>query len=160
LTCLIFDLVQPLLYQVSIGSLSPGEIAAPFRVILSLQKNVRVLLGDVIDVNPQAKCVLLADGANVEYDSLIVAAGSQSSYYGRDAWRAWAPSLKTVEEAIEIRHKGNLAVIGRAAVLANIFGVHLSGLPAWLVWAFIHLMYIVEFQSRSAEQVTSKAFDP
>jgi NADH dehydrogenase len=100
-----FHLFQPLLYQVATGSLSPGEIAAPFRGIMSRQKNARVLLGDVIDVNPQAKCVLLADGANVEYDSLIVAAGSQSSYYGHDAWRAWAPSLKSVEEAIEIRHK-------------------------------------------------------
>jgi len=100
-----FHLFQPLLYQVATGSLSPGEIAAPLRGILSRQKNTRVLLGDVIDVNPQAKCVLLADGANVEYDSLIVAAGSQSSYYGHDAWRAWAPSLKSVEEAIEVRHK-------------------------------------------------------
>jgi NADH dehydrogenase FAD-containing subunit len=147
-----FHLFQPLLYQVATGSLSPGEIAAPLRGILSRQKNARVLLGDVIDVNPQDKCVLLADGANVEYDSLIVAAGSQSSYYGHDAWRAWAPSLKSVEEAIEIRHKilhkGNLAVIGRAAAMPNVFGVYLSGMPAWLVWAFIHLMYIVEFQSR------------
>ena len=100
-----FHLFQPLLYQVATGSLSPGEIAAPLRGILSRQKNARVLLGDVIDVNPQDKCVLLADGANVEYDSLIVAAGSQSSYYGHDAWRAWAPSLKSVEEAIEVRHK-------------------------------------------------------
>jgi NADH dehydrogenase FAD-containing subunit len=152
LTGVIFDLFQPLLYQGATGSLSSGEIAAPFPVILSRQKNARVLLGDVIDVNPQTKCVLLADGANVEYDSLIVAAGSQSSYCGHDAWRAWAPSLKTVEEAIEVRHKildkGNLALIGRAAAVANVFGVHLSGMPAWLVWAFTHLMYIVEFQSR------------
>jgi NADH:ubiquinone reductase (H+-translocating) len=55
---------------------------------------------------------------------------------------------KPKQEAFEYFDKGNLAVIGRAAAVANIFGVHLSGLPAWIVWVFIHLMYIVQFQSR------------
>jgi NADH:ubiquinone reductase (H+-translocating) len=100
-----FHLFQPLLYQVATGSLSPGEIAAPLRGILSRQKNTRVLLGEAIDIDPQSKYVSLADGAKIEYDSLIVAAGSQSSYYANDAWRQWAPSLKSVEEATEIRHK-------------------------------------------------------
>src|SRR3989442_4769871 len=100
-----FHLFQPLLYQVATGSLSPGEIAAPLRGVLSRQKNTRVLLGEAVDVDPQAKRVLLRDGATFEYDSLIVATGSQTSYYGNDSWREWAPSLKSVEEATAIRHK-------------------------------------------------------
>ena len=100
-----YHLFQPLLYQVATGSLSPGEIAAPLRSVLSRQKNTRVLLGDVQDIDPASKRVLLADGASFEYDSLIVAAGSQSFYYGHETWREWAPSLKSVEEATAIRHK-------------------------------------------------------
>src|SRR5215510_11039175 len=100
-----YHLFQPLLYQVATGSLSPGEIAAPLRGVLSRQKNTRVLLGDVKDIDPVSKRVLLADGASFDYDSLIVAAGSQSSYYGHDGWQQWAPGLKSVEEAINIRHK-------------------------------------------------------
>jgi len=100
-----YHLFQPLLYQVATGSLSPGEIAAPLRGVLSRQKNTRVLLGSVEDIDPVAKRVLLADGASFEYDFLIVAAGSQSSYYGHDEWQKWAPGLKSVEEATTLRHK-------------------------------------------------------
>jgi NADH dehydrogenase len=100
-----FHLFQPLLYQVATGSLSPGEIAAPLRGVLSRQKNVRVLLGEATDVDPDAKRVMLADGAGFEYDSLIVATGSQTSYYSNDSWRECAPSLKSIEEATTIRHK-------------------------------------------------------
>jgi NADH:ubiquinone reductase (H+-translocating) len=100
-----YHLFQPLLYQVATGSLSPGEIAAPLRGVLGHQKNTRVLLGDVRDVDPVSKRVLLSDGAAFEYDSLIVAAGSQTSYYGNDVWQQWAPGLKSLEEATNIRHK-------------------------------------------------------
>src|SRR2546430_9914672 len=100
-----FHLFQPLLYQVATGSLSPGEIAAPLRSVLSRQKNARVLLGEAADVDPEAKRVVLRDGDSYPYDSLIVASGSQTSYCGNDAWRQWAPSLKSVEEATAIRHK-------------------------------------------------------
>src|SRR6202451_776911 len=100
-----FHLFQPLLYQVATGSLSPGEIAAPLRGVLSSQKNARVLLGEAVDIDPDAKRVILRDGATFDYDSLIVATGSKTSYYGNEAWRTWAPSLKTVEEATAIRHK-------------------------------------------------------
>ncbi len=100
-----FHLFQPLLYQVATGSLSPGEIAAPLRGVLSRQKNTQVLLGEAVDVDPQAKRVMLRDGASFEYDSLIVATGTQTSYYGNESWREWAPSLKSVEEATAIRHK-------------------------------------------------------
>ncbi len=100
-----FHLFQPLLYQVATGSLSPGEIAAPLRGVLSKQKNTQVLLGEAVDVDPDAKRVILRDGAAFEYDSLIVGTGTQTSYYGNDSWREWAPSLKSVEEATAIRHK-------------------------------------------------------
>src|SRR2546423_12972726 len=86
-----FHLFQPLLYQVATGSLSPGEIAAPLRGVLSRQKNALVLLGEAGDIDPQAKCVILRDGAAFEYHPLIVATGTQPSYYGNDSWRQWAP---------------------------------------------------------------------
>ncbi len=104
-----FHLFQPLLYQVATGSLSPGEIAAPLRGILSKQKNTRVLLGEATDIDPSAKRVQLKDGAQIPYDSLIVATGSQSNYFGHNEWSQWAPSLKSVEEATAIRHKILLA---------------------------------------------------
>src|SRR5712664_1281920 len=96
---------QPLLYQVATGSLAAGEVAAPLRSIFRRQKNTRVLLGEVVDVDPASRRVVLADGAVFPWDALIVAAGSQSWYYGHDDWRRWAPSLKSVEEATTIRHK-------------------------------------------------------
>jgi NADH dehydrogenase len=104
-----FHLFQPLLYQVATGSLSPGEIAAPLRGVLSKQKNTRVLLGEATDLDPVTKQVMLKDGANIPYDSLIVATGSQSAYFGHNQWREWAPSLKSIEEATMIRHKILLA---------------------------------------------------
>jgi NADH dehydrogenase len=100
-----FHLFQPLMYQVATGSLSPGEIAAPLRGVLSKQKNTQVLLGEAADIDPDAKRVILRDGAAFPYDSLIVATGSKTSYYGNDEWSEWAPSLKSVEEATAIRHK-------------------------------------------------------
>jgi len=100
-----FHLFQPLLYQVATGSLSPAEIAAPIRAVLSHQKNVEVLLGEAVDIDPAAKKVLLADGDAFPYDTLIIATGSQTSYYGNDHWRENAPSLKSIEEATKMRHK-------------------------------------------------------
>lgn len=100
-----FHLFQPLLYQVATGSLSPGEIAAPLRAVLSRQKNAEVLLGEAADLDPVGKQVTLRDGAVFPYDTLVIATGSRTSYYGHDQWRDVAPSLKTVEEATAIRHK-------------------------------------------------------
>jgi len=100
-----FHLFQPLLYQVATGSLSPGDIAAPLRGVLSSQKNATVLLGEAADIDPDSKRVILGDGSTLDYDALIVSTGSQTSYYGNDAWRPVAPSLKTIEEATAIRHK-------------------------------------------------------
>ncbi|MGH7201248.1 MAG: NAD(P)/FAD-dependent oxidoreductase, partial [Planctomycetaceae bacterium] len=103
-----FHLFQPLLYQVATGALSPANIAAPLRSILSHQKNCEVLLGEVVDFDPAGHRVILSDG-EVRYDSLIVAAGSKHSYFGRDDWESLAPGLKTVEDATEIRRRILLA---------------------------------------------------
>src|ERR1700726_3233805 len=100
-----YHLFQPLLYQVATGSLSAGEIASPLRSVLSRQDNTRVWLGTVVDIDPDSKRVFLADGTIVPYDSLIVSAGSQTSYFGRNEWQEWAPGMKSVEEATAIRHK-------------------------------------------------------
>jgi NADH:ubiquinone reductase (H+-translocating) len=100
-----YHLFQPLLYQVATGSLSAGEVASPLRSVLSRQKNTRVWLGTVVDIDPDSKRVFLADGTIVPYDSLIVAAGSQTSYFGHNEWQEWAPGMKSVEEATAIRHK-------------------------------------------------------
>jgi NADH:quinone reductase (non-electrogenic) len=100
-----FHLFQPLMYQVATGSLSPGEIAAPLRSVLNRHKNIRVLLGEADDVDPAHRQVILKDGASVEYDSLIVATGADTSYFGHDEWKQWAPSPKSIEEGTEIRHK-------------------------------------------------------
>ena len=100
-----YHLFQPLLYQVATGSLAPGEIAAPLRAVLRRQRNTRVLLGNVVDVDPDSKHVFLEDGAILDYDSLIVATGSQTTYFGHNEWEQWAPGMKSIEEATTIRHK-------------------------------------------------------
>jgi NADH dehydrogenase len=100
-----YHLFQPLLYQVATGSLSPGEIAAPIRAVLSKQRNTDVLLGKAVDVDPEARLVKLSDGFEVPYDWLIAATGSEGAYFGHDEWRTWAPGLKNIEDATAIRHK-------------------------------------------------------
>ncbi len=99
-----FHLFQPLLYQVATGSLSPGEVASPLRSVFARQKNVRVLLAEAVDLDAERRRVILGDG-EIEYDTLIVAAGSTDSYFGHEDWRPIAPSLKSIEEATEIRRK-------------------------------------------------------
>ena len=99
-----FHLFQPLLYQVATGILGPGEITAPLRHILRKQKNATVLLGEVTDVDPENRRVILADGV-LDYDTLIVAAGMRNHYYGHDAWGEAAPGLKSIEDSGWIRQK-------------------------------------------------------
>src|SRR3954464_486064 len=77
-----FHLFQPLLYQVATGALSPGEIAAPLRYVLSHQKNAAVRLGEVVDVDPAGREVVLKDGSRAAYDTLIVATGATHHYFG------------------------------------------------------------------------------
>jgi NADH dehydrogenase len=99
-------LFQPLLYQVATGILSVGEIAPATRIILRKQKNAQVLLGDVVGINLKNKTVTskLLDWERVTpFDSLIVAAGAQQSYFGNDQFEAFAPGMKTVDDALELR---------------------------------------------------------
>ncbi len=100
-----YHLFQPLLYQVATGALSPGEIASPIRNVLAKQKNAKVLLGDVVDLDAEAREVILRDGARVPYDSLVVATGSATSYFGHDDWKKVAPGLKTIDDATEMRKR-------------------------------------------------------
>lgn len=99
-----FHLFQPLLYQVATGGLSPGDISAPLRGIVSRYPNVRVLHEEVVDVDLSRREVVLVDGA-LKYDYLIVATGSTHHYFGQDQYEAMAPGLKTVEDALEIRRR-------------------------------------------------------
>jgi NADH dehydrogenase len=101
-------LFQPLLYQVATAGLSPAEIAYPIRRILRRQRNARVLLGEAVAIDAPKKCLRLAEG-EIEWDSLIVAAGAGHSYFGRDEWEAHAPGLKTLEDALEIRRRALVA---------------------------------------------------
>jgi NADH dehydrogenase len=101
-------LFQPLLYQVATAGLSPAEIASPIRRILRRQANTTVLLAEATAVDPGRKRVLLEDG-EVGYDWLVVATGATHSYFGHDAWAPFAPGLKTLEDALEIRRRVLLA---------------------------------------------------
>lgn len=104
-----FHLFQPLLYQVATGALSPGEIASPLRYVLNRQKNTRVLLGEVVDLDAAAHELMLADGSRVPYDTVIFATGATHSYFGHGEWERFAPGLKTIEDATEIRTRILLA---------------------------------------------------
>jgi len=103
---------QPLLYQVATAGLSPGEIAAPIRSILSRHKNVEVLMAEVTGFDLERRVVHTAaenETQEVPYDSLIVAAGARHAYFGHDEWESLAPGLKTIEDALEIRRRVLLA---------------------------------------------------
>jgi NADH dehydrogenase len=104
-----FHLFQPLLYQVATGALSPGEITAPLRHVLSKQKNTKVLLGEVVDIDKGGREVILQDHSRIDYDTLIVATGSTHHYFGHPEWCHSAPGLKTIEDATEIRTRVLLA---------------------------------------------------
>lgn len=95
---------QPLLYQVATAGLSAPQIASPIRHILRSQRHVRVLLGDAVSIDAEGKRVLLSDG-EIGFDYLIVATGVTHSYFGNDAWAQYAPGLKTLDDALEIRRR-------------------------------------------------------
>ena len=104
-----YHLFTPLLYQVATAGLSAPDIAAPIRHILAEQTNTTVLMGDVASIDVEHRAVKLADGGEVEYDYLIVATGATHSYFGNDAWAPYAPGLKTLDDALEIRSRILLA---------------------------------------------------
>jgi len=106
-----FHLFQPLLYQVATGALSPGEIAAPLRGVFKRDQNVRIVLGAVTGFDLAGRCVLVDGLPNasetraIPYDSLVVAAGSNYSYFDHDEWRPLAPDVKSLESALEVRRR-------------------------------------------------------
>ncbi|HEX4074387.1 MAG TPA: NAD(P)/FAD-dependent oxidoreductase [Candidatus Acidoferrales bacterium] len=103
-----YHLFQPLLYQVATGSLSPANIASPLRNVLKNQKNARVLLGEAVGLDPANRRIILSDGA-VDYDTLVVATGASHQYFGHDEWEEFAPGLKTIDDATDMRRRILLA---------------------------------------------------
>ena len=99
-----YFLFQPLLYQVATAGLSPADIAGPIRALFRDQPNVRVLLGEVTDVDAAMREVILRD-ARVAYDYLVVATGARHSYFGHDEWAPFAPGLKQIDDATSIRSR-------------------------------------------------------
>ncbi|MFM7675794.1 MAG: NAD(P)/FAD-dependent oxidoreductase [Synechococcus sp.] len=99
-----FNLFQPLLYQVASGLVSEADVASPLRQMVGNAPNIQVLLGEVVDIDPQARQVVL-NGQHLAYDQLILATGSGSTYFGREEWRSLAPPMKILEHADEIRRR-------------------------------------------------------
>ncbi|MEY4802923.1 MAG: hypothetical protein RLZZ274_1654 [Cyanobacteriota bacterium] len=104
-----FSLFQPLLYQVATGLVAEGDVASPLRQLVGQAPNVQVLLGEVEEIDTQAKQIVFND-RQLAYDQLILAAGSGSSYFGHDEWREAAPPMKILEHADEIRRRVLLAL--------------------------------------------------
>jgi NADH dehydrogenase len=100
-----FHLFQPLLYQVASGGLSPGDIAAPLRHVLARNRNTRVLMADVARIDAAGRRAVLDDGASLPYDTLVLATGATHHYFGHDDWAEFAPGLKTIEDATEVRRR-------------------------------------------------------
>ena len=100
---------QPLLYQVATATLSPGDIASPIRWILRSARNERVLLGEASRIDVARRRIELTDGGAIDYDYLIVGTGSSHAYFGHPEWAEYAPGLKTLEDALEIRRRILLA---------------------------------------------------
>ena len=103
-----FHLFQPLLYQIAVGGLSPGDIASPLRAVLNKYKNIKVIKAEVIDLDTEHRRITFRDG-ELHYDSLIVATGSTYNYFGHDEWAEIAPGIKTIENTLDIRHRIFLA---------------------------------------------------
>src|SRR5690242_14046032 len=103
-----YHLFQPLLYQVATAALSPADIAAPIRAILSKCRNVEVVLAEVESVDVEARLVRTKDRV-FHYDYLIIATGARHSYFGHDEWEKLAPGLKSLEDAVELRRRILLA---------------------------------------------------
>ncbi len=100
---------QPLLYQVALAALSPAQIAQPIRSILRKHSNIEVLMDEVTKIEPENRLLMLASGAMLEYDDLVLASGATHSYFGHQEWQAHAPGLKTIEDAVEMRRRILLA---------------------------------------------------
>jgi NADH dehydrogenase len=100
---------QPLLYQVALAVLSPADIAQPIRGILARHQNTQVLMDEVTGIDTAARSLALASGASIGYDYLLLATGATHSYFGHEEWAKFAPGLKSIEDATEIRRRVLLA---------------------------------------------------
>jgi len=100
-----YHLFQPLLYQVATAALSPADIASPIRSILRRQKNARVIMGRVVDIDVDGRLVTLENGVAEPYDYLIVATGARHAYFNHDEWESVAPGLKKIDDATDIRRR-------------------------------------------------------
>jgi NADH:ubiquinone reductase (H+-translocating) len=101
---------QPLLYQVATAALAPSDITAPIRYVLRRQKNTEVLMGEVREIDPRNRVVRIDDSLReIQYDYLVVAAGARHAYFGHNDWEPYAPGLKAIEDATEIRNRFLLA---------------------------------------------------
>ncbi len=98
-------LFQPLLYQVATAALSPGDIAAPIRAIFGNNKNIRVIMGEVSKIDPEAKKLHLVNETEIPFDQLVIAPGAQYNYFGNEHWKEHAPGLKTISDALKIRER-------------------------------------------------------
>ncbi len=98
-------LFQPLLYQVATAALSPGDIAVPIRSVFSRQRNVTVILGEVVAVSKKDQIVQLAEGDVIPFDYLVIATGAQYNYFGNENWEPIAPGLKSLDDALRIRER-------------------------------------------------------
>jgi NADH dehydrogenase len=99
-----FHLLQPLLYQVATAALSPADVAWPIRGILRTQQNARVIMARVTGIDVQARCVHTTE-IDLDYDYLVLATGATHSYFGHDDWAPYAPGLKHIADATEIRRR-------------------------------------------------------
>src|SRR6266536_84628 len=104
-----YHLFQPLLYQVATAGLSPADIAAPIRSIVGTYRNITVMLGEVNGVDVGVRAVFLEGGGRAPYDYLVLATGARHAYFGHDDWEPFAPGLKRIEDATEIRRRILLA---------------------------------------------------
>ncbi len=102
-------LFQPLLYQVATAALSPSDIAWPLRTVFRSKPNVRVVMDEVVAVDRPARMVRLQDSAPIAFETLIVAPGSRHAYFGNDEWESFAPGLKTIGDAVQLRERMLLA---------------------------------------------------
>jgi NADH:quinone reductase (non-electrogenic) len=100
-----YHLFQPLLYQVALATLNPGDIAVPIRWLLRHQKNTEVIMAAATGIDPEHRIVMLDGQDDLPYDYLIVATGSRHSYYGHGEWEAIAPGLKSLDDAVTIRNR-------------------------------------------------------
>ena len=98
-------LFQPLLYQVATAELSPGDIAAPIRAIIGKNPKIKVLLGEVKEIQPEEKTLTLRDGRAVSFDQLVLATGAQYNYFGHEEWAEYAPGMKSISDALKVREQ-------------------------------------------------------